>query len=66
MSDNEFGLIMRRLEDLKTGQERILNRLARIETALGVALKVETPVIHSPTDPLPRRGPGRAAKNHDT
>ena len=34
MTDQEYTLIMRRLEDLKTGQQRMDERLNRIEAAL--------------------------------
>lgn len=34
MTDQQYTLIMRRLEDLKTGQQRIDARLNRIEAAL--------------------------------
>ena len=39
MTDQEYMLVMRRLEELKTGQERMEVRLNRIETALGVLLR---------------------------
>lgn len=34
MTESEFGLIMRRLEELKTGQQRLSNRLTNLEVML--------------------------------
>ncbi len=42
MTDGEFGLIMRRLEELKTGQQRLNARLTRLEAVLE-SLKEDVP-----------------------